>query len=58
MCRKQRQPEQRYKISKGFTRRIEKKRQIIQKLENYLKDQFQDEENVKEYINAALRAIF
>lgn len=30
----------------------------MQKLENYLKDQFQDEENVKEYINAALEQYF
>jgi len=30
----------------------------MQRLENYLKDQFQDEENVKEYINAALEQYF
>jgi probable addiction module antidote protein len=30
----------------------------MQKLENYLKGQFQDEENVKEYINAALEQYF
>ena len=30
----------------------------MQKLENYLKDQFQDEDNVKEYINAALEQYF
>ena len=30
----------------------------MQKFENYLKDQFQDEENVKEYINAALEQYF
>jgi probable addiction module antidote protein len=30
----------------------------MQKLENYLKDQFQGEENVKEYINAALEQYF
>ena len=30
----------------------------MQNLDNYLKDQFQDEENVKEYINAALEQYF
>ena len=30
----------------------------MQKLENYLKDQFRDEDNVKEYINAALEQYF
>ena len=30
----------------------------MQKLENYLKDQFRDENNVKEYINAALEQYF
>lgn len=30
----------------------------MKKLENYLKDQFQDEDNVKEYINAALEQYF
>ena len=30
----------------------------MQNLDNYLKDQFQDEENVKEYINAALKQYF
>jgi probable addiction module antidote protein len=30
----------------------------MQKLENYLKNQFQDEDNVKEYINAALEQYF
>jgi probable addiction module antidote protein len=30
----------------------------MQKLENYLKDQFQSEESVKEYINAALEQYF
>lgn len=30
----------------------------MQKLDNYLKDQFKDEENVKEYINSALEQYF
>ena len=30
----------------------------MQNLDNYLKDQFQDEENVKEYIHAALEQYF
>ena len=30
----------------------------MQKLENYLKIQFQEEENIKEYINAALEQYF
>ncbi len=30
----------------------------MQNLDNYLKSQFQDDENVKEYINAALEQYF
>ena len=30
----------------------------MQNLDNYLRDQFQDDENVKEYINAALEQYF